>query len=243
MSGQNSDIFLSIVIPAYLEQDNIPSTIASLKNYFSTMDYMVEYIVVDDGSTDNTSEAACKSGAVLIRLEKNQGKGAAVRTGMLNANGEVILSTDADYPYEIAAVENCIAKIRDGCDLVIGSRNLPDSDRGRERIKRRIISKIGNLVTQLFILPGISDTQAGFKCFSRRSAREIFSRTLINGWGFDIEAIYLARLKKFQIAEVPVRLIPRAIKPSRIQSPTRTAINVLMSIFTIHINRIKGKYR
>jgi dolichyl-phosphate beta-glucosyltransferase len=242
VSSTVPQIFLSVVIPAYLEEKNISQTLHALKEYFDRKPYRVEYLVVDDGSTDATSTVAESSGARVVRFDTNRGKGAAVRAGMLEAKGEYILFTDADHPYEIDSIDACIEKLRGGFDLVIGSRNLPGSDRGRERMKRRIISKVGNMVARIFILPGISDTQAGFKCFKRNAARAIFSRTLIDGWGFDIEALYLARMLGYKTAEVPIRLIPRAIKPSRIQSPTRTAMSVLGSILTVHWNRISGRY-
>ncbi len=238
-----SDIHLSVVIPAYNEEKNIGATLESLKAYFSGESYDVEFTVVDDGSADRTAEIARNSGAEVIRLEKNQGKGAAVRKGILSAMGSYVLFTDADYPYAIDAIKSCFSSFCGGADVAIGSRNLPDSDRGRERLKRRLISRIGNLIARILILPGISDTQAGFKCFKREAAQRIFSLTVIDGWGFDIEALYVARLLGYKIAEVPVRLIPRTIKPSRIQSPMRTAMNVFGSIFQVHVNRISGKYR
>lgn len=243
MPERPDSIRLCIIIPAYLEEKNIPSTLASLREYFSSQPWKVEFIVVDDGSSDATSQVASDAGATVIRFETNRGKGAAVRAGMLQAEGEYLLFTDADYPYEISVIEKCLDEFNRGADVVIGSRNLPESDRGRERMKRRMISRIGNIVAQLLILPGISDTQAGFKCFRRDAARRIFSLSRIDGWGFDIEILYLARKLRLRIREVPLRLIPRSIKPSRIQSPTRTAVNVLGSIFQVHTNRLLGKYR
>ena len=243
MPEPRSDIHLSVIIPAYLEERNIATTLASLKAYFAGQPYSVEYVVVDDGSADATARKAEESGARVIRLDENRGKGTAVRTGMLAASGRYLLFTDADYPYEIDAVAKCLEELERGVEVAIGSRNLPGSDRGRERVKRRIISRIGNLTAQILILPGITDTQAGFKCFRRDAARDIFSRARINGWGFDIEILYLARILGYKIREVPIRLIPRAIKPSRIQSPTRTALSVLGSIFWVYWNRLSGKYR
>jgi len=237
------ELKLSIVIPAYLEEKNIGLTLAEIQRYFAPKPYKVEYLVVDDGSTDRTSEVAKEAGASVLRLEKNQGKGAAVRVGVLNSRGEYILFTDADYPYEIDAIERCFEMFANGAEVVIGSRNLPGSDRGRERLKRRIISKVGNLVARMLILPGISDTQAGFKCFKRDPAKEIFSRALIDGWGFDIEVLYLARMLGYKIAQVPIRQRGRAFKPSRLRSPIRTALTVLGSIFQVHWNRLTGKYR
>jgi dolichyl-phosphate beta-glucosyltransferase len=242
MSTPAPEITLTSVIPAYLEEKNIASTLASIKQFFAGKPYSVEYLVVDDGSTDATLRAAQAAGARVIRFDRNRGKGAAVRAGMLEGAGEYLLFTDADYPYDISAVDACLEKLTGGADVVIGSRNLPGSDRGRERVKRRIISKLGNLVARVLILPGITDTQAGFKCFRKAAAREIFSRGLVDGWGFDIETLYLARMLRYRIAEVPIRLIPRAIKPSRIQSPSRTALNVLGSIFRVHWNRLTGRY-
>jgi len=243
MPDQPDSISLSVIIPAYLEEKNLPSTLTSLRDYFSSQSWKVEYIVVDDGSTDATSQVALDTGTKVIRFDKNRGKGAAVREGMMQAEGEFLLFTDADYPYEISVIEKCLDEFNSGADVVIGSRNLTESDRGRERMKRRVISRIGNIVAQLLILPGISDTQAGFKCFRRDAARRIFPMSKIDGWGFDIEILYIARMLRLKIHEVPLRLIPRSIKPSRIQSPTRTAVNVLGSIFRVHMNRIAGKYR
>jgi dolichyl-phosphate beta-glucosyltransferase len=243
MPDQPDSISLSVIIPAYLEENNIRTTLESLREYFSSKSWQVEYIVVDDGSTDATSQIASDAGARVIRFEHNQGKGAAVRAGMLEGEGDFLLFTDADYPYDISVIEKCLVEFDRGADVVIGSRNLPQSDRGRERMKRRIISRIGNIVAHLLILPGISDTQAGFKCFRKDAARRIFSMSKIDGWGFDIEILYLARMLGMKIREVPLRLIPRSIKPSRIQSPTRTALSVLGSIFRVHMNRIAGRYR
>lgn len=243
VSEANEDIRLSIIIPAYMEELNISSTVRSLKEYFDAQPYPTEFIVVDDGSTDRTSELAKDAGATVIRLDKNRGKGAAVRTGMLAGHGEYLLTTDADYPYEIDAIERCFDEFRNGADVVIGSRNLTESDRGRERTKRKVISRIGNVISRLLILPGISDTQAGFKCFSNIAANKIFSLTRVDGWGFDIEALYLARILGLKIREVPIHLIHRAIQPSRIKSPMRTAIAVFLSIFRVHWNRLTGKYR
>jgi dolichyl-phosphate beta-glucosyltransferase len=241
----NSDILLSIIIPAFMEEKNIASTIASLREYFSQRPYKVGIIVVDDGSTDSTYEIAQNSGATVIRFENNRGKGAAVKAGMLHAAqgpAKYLLFTDADHPYEIDAVESCIMEFEKGAEVVIGSRNLPESNRGRERMKRKFISRTGNLISRIFILPGISDTQAGFKCFTRDAAQKIFSKTLIGQWGFDIEALYIARILKIKIREVPIKLISRPIQPSRLRSPIGTAINVFGSIFAVHANRIMGKY-
>jgi len=243
MSDEAVKYRLSVIIPAYLEEKNILLTLTSLREYFETQEYAVEYIVVDDGSTDKTSEMAEQAGARVIRFESNRGKGAAVRAGMLAGVGEYLLFTDADYPYGINAVEKCYELMDGGMDVVIGSRNIEGSDRGRERAKRRFISKVGNLIARILILPGISDTQAGFKVFKREAARRIFKLTVVDGWGFDMEALYVARLLGFKIGEAPIRLIPRAIKPSRIQSPTGAALNVFGSIFKIHMNRMSGKYR
>ena len=166
MPDPTGNIHLSVIVPAWHEEKNIVPTLDALDRYFKSRPYSVEYIVVDDGSTDATAALAENSGARVIRLPANRGKGAAVRAGMLDASGQFLLFTDADYPYEIDAIENCFAEFENGADVVIGSRNLPGSDRGRERLKRRIISRIGNLTARLLILWGISDTQAGFKCFT-----------------------------------------------------------------------------
>jgi dolichyl-phosphate beta-glucosyltransferase len=240
-SGDN--VYLSIIIPAFNEKKVISQTVQIVREYFTERNYKFELTVVDDGSSDSTSDLATKAGANVIRLEKNMGKGAAVRTGMLKASGEIILMTDADYPYEINQIEKFIPELQNGADIVIGSRKMPGSDSGRERLKRKIISRVGSYITRFLILPGISDTQAGFKCFKRDAARKIFSLATENGWGFDIEALYIARLHGLKIKEVPISLADRAILPSRIKKPIPTALKVFGSIFKFHWNRMTGKYR
>lgn len=243
MNDAGENVYLSVVIPAYNEEAVISQTLSSFRDYFDKQDYSFELIVVDDGSSDRTSELAGQDNAKVIRLERNIGKGGAVRAGMLQASGEIILMTDADYPYDIDQIEKFLPEFQNGADIVIGSRKLPGSYSGRERLKRKIISQIGSYITRILILPGISDTQAGFKCFKKDAARKIFSMVTENGWGFDIEALYIARLHGMKIKEVPISLAKRAILPSRIKKPIPTAIRVFGSIFKFHWNRICGKYR
>jgi dolichyl-phosphate beta-glucosyltransferase len=243
MPEDGNDIYLTIVIPAYHEEENITPTLQALHSYFDEKPYSVEYIVVDDGSTDSTSERAVKAGAKVTKFDSNLGKGTAVRAGMLAASGKFVLFTDADYPYEISAIENCFREFENGADIAIGSRNLADSNRGNKRLKRIMISRIGNIISRILILPGISDTQAGFKCFTRKAVQKIFPLSLIDGWGFDIEVLFIARKLGCKIREVPVFLIPHESRPSRIQTPLRTAINVFGSIFRVHWNSIAGRYR
>lgn len=243
MHDSGDNVYLSIVIPAYNEEAVISQTLKSVRDYFDRQDYMYELIVIDDGSTDRTSELAKASGANVIRLDKNSGKGAAVREGMMKTSGEIMLMTDADYPYEVDQIEKFLPELQNDADIVIGSRKLPGSDSGRERLKRKIISRIGSYITRILILPGISDTQAGFKCFKKDTARKIFSMATENGWGFDIEALYIARLHDLKIKEVPISLTKRAILPSRIKKPFPTAMRVFLSIFKFHWNRMTGKYR
>jgi dolichyl-phosphate beta-glucosyltransferase len=201
---------LSIVIPAYNEEVRLPASLGAVSAYLNGRGSPIaaDVIVVDDGSSDATAERARDAGRRhgldlnVIRLPRNRGKGFAVRTGALAARGELVLVSDADFSTPVYEWE----KLRGaGAPLAIGSRALDESlVKERQPFLRQAMGKLFNRLVQLLLLPGIRDTQCGFKLFSREAAQEIFSRAAIDRFAYDVEALLLARRLGYAVVEVPV---------------------------------------
>lgn len=196
---------LSIVIPCYNEAGRLGPTLERLATHGFGMPH--EVLVVDDGSQDGTAEVARRHpGCRVIGWHANRGKGAAVRAGMLAARGRWILMSDADLSTpleEFARLREALAR---GGGVAIASRGLPGAVIERPQPPYRVLmGKTYNLLVQAMLLPGIWDTQCGFKLFERAAARAIFTRTRLDGFGFDAEALYVARRLGYDVTEVPVR--------------------------------------
>ena len=201
---------LSLVIPAYNEEKRLPVSLARIADWIGsrTPSIPVEVLVVDDGSSDRTAAVAEKTAAGLglsfrvVRFPENRGKGAAVRAGVLEATGEHVLVTDADLSTPIEEVDKLLAA---GAPVAIGSRGV-DATLVKERqpLFRVASGKLFNLLVRLLAVSGIRDTQCGFKLFRKDAAREVFSRTTVDRFAFDVEALLLARRLGYAISEVPV---------------------------------------
>jgi dolichyl-phosphate beta-glucosyltransferase len=201
--------FVSVVIPAYNEVSRILPTIFSTLHHFSAQRLSHEVIVVDDGSRDHTAqlvrEVARRLPSVrLICLPSNLGKGAAVRAGVRNATGELVLIEDADGATPIAEFSALRASIDAGADLAVGSRQPTEHTRVERRLKRWIMGRTFALLVNGWAVPGIADTQCGFKLFKSDVARRVFALQTLNGFAFDVELLRLARALDFVVAEVPV---------------------------------------
>jgi dolichyl-phosphate beta-glucosyltransferase len=201
---------LSVVIPAYNEERRLEPTLRTYLAYCRRRGLNVELIVVDDGSTDGTTALVERLAGEfaelrLIRLAQNQGKGYAVRSGIVNARGRRILFADADGATRIEEVERLEAALDAGADLAIGSRVLAAADvKVRTRVHRRIVGRAFHILVGLTGVDGISDTQCGFKLFRGPVAHVLFSRMRTAGFSFDVEVLIMARLCDFDVAEVPV---------------------------------------
>ncbi|MBS1704268.1 MAG: glycosyltransferase family 2 protein [Armatimonadetes bacterium] len=233
---------LNIVIPAYNEESRLPSTLARIVEYLQTQPYQWAITVVDDGSTDGTAELVRSqpdSRISLLGYPGNKGKGHAVRYGMLRAEGEFLLLSDADLATPIEEVEKLFPAAETGCPVVIGSRPLKDSKLEIRQPKYREYGgrALNKLIQSLGGLGGISDTQCGFKLFSHHAAREIFSRCALNNFSYDFESLMVARDLGLEISEVGVRW--RHIEGSKLR-PFRDGINAVRDLIKL---RMMGKSR
>ncbi|MBC8104188.1 MAG: glycosyltransferase family 2 protein [Cytophagales bacterium] len=211
---------LSVVIPAYNEAARLVRTLEATAAYLETRQGSYEILIVDDGSRDATARTAAEwiarqhlqlGTARVLSYEPNRGKGHAVRYGILRAVGEKILFMDADLATpieEIVKLEGALKEMRDGLPIqvAIGSRDVTNSQLlVRQPLYREAAGRLFNKAVQILATPGIHDTQCGFKLLTREAAQAIFSRCTLDGFSFDVEAIYLARRLGYAVAEVPVR--------------------------------------
>ena len=201
---------LSVVIPAYNEENRLPATLKEIISHLDQGNADYEIIIVEDGSTDNTQlkleEIRSNNSRIrILQNKKNKGKGFSVKKGVLAAQGEYILFCDADGSTPISELDKLLTKLDAGYDIAIGSRGLKESQiRVRQTFYREYMGKIFNGLVRLLTVPGIADTQCGFKCFKRDVAQELFTLQKIKRFSFDVEVLYLAQKKGFKIAEVPV---------------------------------------
>ena len=240
-------VYLSIIIPAYNEEKCISNTLLEIDKYLSEQDYSYEIIVVSDGSKDKTAAIVKKfSGLIknlrLIDNKDNHGKGWVVRQGMLEAKGQHRLFTDADNATTIDHFEKMIPLFKQGFEIVIGSRDKKDAKGAKQAVAqsflKRQLGNFGNILIQLLAVSGIWDTQCGFKAFTEKATNDIFKRCLINKWGFDIEALAIARKLDYKIGIIPVNWINNPL--SRVN--LKGYLNTFRELFKIKWNLIINKY-
>ena len=212
---------LSVVIPTYNRASRIAASLETVLSYLAAQPFTAEIVVVDDGSSDGTADAAraALAGRLphrVIGRERNLGKGASVREGVLAAAGQVILFCDDDLSTPIDELDKALAALEAGADVVIGSRALPGSDiRVRQRRPREWMGKLFNVLVRLLVLKGYRDTQCGFKAFRRGPAMDIFGSLRTPGFGFDVEVLVLCRARGYRVAEIPVAWCD--VRPSRVR--------------------------
>ncbi len=236
---------LSVIIPAYNEEKRLPTTLESVHNFLSEREDSFEIIIVDDGSSDGTKEvvkvfAENHCGVRLISHSPNQGKGFSVREGMLKAEGQLLLLDDADGASPIAEIVRLEKAIANGADVAIGSR----AKQGDETVvnalsHRKHIGNTFNMIVQSLLLRGIEDTQCGFKLFKHDVAMDLFGVAQLNRYAFDVEILYLARLKGYDIAEVPINWTN--VEGSKINLVT-DPMSMLFEIGKIFLGRMCGRY-
>ena len=203
-------ISLTVVVPAYNEESRIPRTLEEMVTYLDANHRSYEILVVDDGSRDKTRDfveqfGKAHPGVRLLSYTENRGKGYAVRFGALAAKGERVIFADADGATPFGEVARLDAAISEGADVAIGSRALHSPDTKLKTVwYRKLPGRVFAGIVNLLVLPGISDTQCGFKMFTRPAAKLIFSRQQAERFSFDVELLFLARRADLRIAEVPI---------------------------------------
>ncbi len=235
----------SIVIPAYNEGQRLAPTLETVLAYVHQQGWDAEVIVVNDGSRDNTAEIVRSFAAKdpMLRLVENpgnRGKGYAVRNGILNARGEIVLFSDADLSSPIEEMPKLLQALEAGADIAIGSRWLKaELQTTRQSLHRQLFGRIFNGLNRVILGLGFADTQCGFKAFTRRAAQRILPLQRIERWGFDPEILFLARKFGFRVVEVPVRW--GHVGGTRI-NPLIDGARMFQEMLRIRWNDLTGKY-
>ena len=236
--------FLSVVIPAYNEEQRIAHTLEVVIRFLKTQGYSWEIIVVDDGSEDKTATlvrevAQDNIGITLVGLP-HKGKGSAVKEGMLQASGEYRFLADADLSMPIEQLQRFLPPALDNFDIAIGSREILGSKRFDEPSKRHIMGRVFNILVRLLAIKEISDTQCGFKCFKANVAETLFPFQRAHGWGFDVEILFLAQKAGMNIHEIPIDWYYH--QGSKIR-PWRDSFLMFRDLLFVRWNYATGKYR
>ncbi len=233
---------LSVVVPAYNEARQIEATIETLERELAaTVGTDMEILVVDDGSTDATIERAEAAGATVVAQPVNMGKGAAVRAGVLAAQGRSVIFTDADLAYPAAMIVPVLEGLEDGWDVVVGSRRHEDTTTlVRARRIRELGGRAVNWLTHLVLLGHFRDTQCGIKGFRNDIGKAIFERTTINGFAFDVEVFLIAEQDRYSLTEVPVSVENRQGSSVRL---VRDSLRLLRDLLRIRRAAGTGAYR
>lgn len=235
--------FLSIVIPAHNEEQRLPPTLEKIQAFRDAQDFETELLIVENGSTDGTLRAAREYAAgrdwVRVVELKGRGKGLAVREGMLEARGEYRFICDADLSMPIELVLRFLPPAVENGQVVIATREGPGARRFNEPNYRHLIGRVFNLFVRALALPGLNDSQCGFKLFSAEAAQRIFPLQTMLGWSFDVEVLFIARRMGYQIHEVPIDWYYEAGSRVRL---VRDSLRMFADLLTIRMNDRKGVY-
>jgi dolichyl-phosphate beta-glucosyltransferase len=237
-SDAPGEVRLTVVLPAYEEAARIGAAVVAVREALADVD--PEILVVDDGSTDGTAAEAAAAGARVVQLERNQGKGAAVRAGMLAATGRTVAFTDADLAYPPSLLRDLLAEVEDGWDVAVGSRWHRDSRAlARPSLVRRVSSRLFNLLTATVLLGQYRDTQCGCKAFRSDVARLLFGHTRLDGFAFDVEVLHLVERYRLSLTEVPVQVTDGGSSTVRVAS---AALRMIRDLFRIRRWGSEGAY-
>jgi dolichyl-phosphate beta-glucosyltransferase len=234
---------LSLVIPAYDEELRLPEALRAVARWVEAQPYATEVLLINNNSRDRTREIALAAAAEMPFLrvidEARQGKGAAVRSGGLAARGEFVFVADCDFSMPIEDIGRFLPPAIGDYDLAIGSREAPGARRFDEPFYRHLMGRVFNLLVKLIAVPGLQDTQCGFKCFRRPAARDLFAAQTEDGWAFDVELLFLARRRGYLIREVAIDWYYR---PNSRVNPLRDALRMTTEVLAIRWKGITGRY-
>jgi glycosyltransferase involved in cell wall biosynthesis len=237
------DIFLSIIVPAYNEEKRLPDTLQQVQGFLLAQQYSSEVLVVENASNDRTLAVAQDYARHFPQLRVMQcpqrGKGLAVRQGMLAARGEYRFMCDADLSMPVNEIARFLPPTLRGVDIAIASREAPGAVRYGEPYYRHFVGRVYNMLIRLLALPGLQDTQCGFKCFRGAVVDELFRRQTLGGWSFDVEVLYIARRRGLRIVEVPV---PWTYTPGSKVDVWRDSFRMATDLLRIRLNGLRGVY-
>lgn len=242
--------FLSIIIPAYNEELRLLPTLQQIAEFLRRQPYCTEVLIVENGSTDRTSEVVEHFATEqvhkadpfqILLLHAPQGKGIAVRHGMLAAKGNYRVISDADLAVPIEEVTKFLPPALDPrtFDIAIASREAPGAVRNGEPVYRHIMGRVFNFLVRTLAVPGVQDTQCGFKCFNQAAAELVFSLQRIDGWGFDVEVLHIASRRGLRMVEIPVNW--HYGQNSKIR-PLHNTLSMVAELFKIRMNGRRGYY-
>ena len=242
MRKQNAP-FLSVIIPVFNEEKRIKN-LKEIISYFKKHRFTWETIIVNDGSTDKTVQVLKslkrENKFRLISYSPNKGKGAAIKEGILSAKGKYRLFLDIDLSTPITEFDKLLPYIKK-YDIVIGSRKMKGSNVIiHQPISREILGKMFTLLSQRILQMRVSDFTCGFKCFSKKAVEEIFPKQTIDRWGFDSEILYISKLKKHSVKEIPVSW--KNDPGTKVKFP-QDILQSLEELIRIRINSYKGLYK
>lgn len=235
--------FLSIILPAHNEEDRLPDSLNRILAFLASQPYQAEILVVENGSTDRTAEMAealaRQQPTVRVLREQRRGKGLAVRRGVLAATGEFRFICDVDLSMPIEHVPRFLPPLLPDAAIAIASREAPGAVRYDEPAHRHWIGRGFNLLVRLLAVPGLHDTQCGFKCFRADAAEDVFRLQVLDGWTFDVEVLFLALRKGYRVVEVP---IPWTHVPGSRVRLVRDSLAMLTDLLRIRWYAARGRY-
>lgn len=238
----NQQPLLSIIIPAYNEEHRLPRSLDKIVAFIAQQPETIEVLIVENGSRDRTTEIADAYAAryPFIRvLHSAKGKGAAVRAGMMAGEGRYLFMCDSDLSMPIEEVRKFLPPLLDNYDVAIASREGPGAHRYNEPQFRHLMGRVFNLIVRVIAIPGFQDTQCGFKSFRREVAREVFTDGTMDGWAFDVEALFIALRRGYKVIPVPVDWYFDA--DSRV-NPLHDTWRMFRDVVKIRLKGLRGAY-